>query len=425
MEAPQYNGHSLRKLPAKGLLYFVALLVLLAGALLGVLSLPWAKTHGDVPPRGDVIARGGGPLAAPIAGFAHLAYRSDGADPVTSRALILSSGGCRVAVVSAEILLVPDSLRAAVMARISGLGLAGVVLGATHTHASPGGYWENFAAERAGLGPYDPAMRDIVANAMAESVRRAVASLGPARLSVARGRNTNLVNGRGGAPPDGRLTVLRFDRPDGQPLAELTVFASHPTVLGIRNRRISGDWPSQFFARSEQGVRLLLQGPVGDQTNALPAEWGPLTVQTYGDAVDRAVDALAFDAPDPEPPLAYAGAEVTLPTPEPPIVPRPFRQAAANVVAGILPSQGRVSALRIGPVLLLDTPVEVGGPDSEVVSLADGYLGYLDGPGPQGLGGHPERSYYGPALEPALERGLSLVVGAVKEAARPPQMSSD
>jgi hypothetical protein len=439
MEAPQYNGPRLIKLPAKSLILFVALVALLAAASLGVLSLPWVKSHGGVPPRIDVIARGSGPLTAgvgvapidvplgaPIAGFAHLTYRSDGADPITVRALVVASGSCRVAVVSAELLLVPDSLRAAVVARLHGQGLTGIILGATHTHASPGGYWENVAAERAGLGPYDPAMRDLVANAMAEAVRRALATEGPARLSVARGRDTNIVRGREGAPPDGRLTALRLDRPDGQPLAELDVFASHATLLGIHNRRISGDWPAQLFAHSKHGVRLLLQGPVGDQSHFLPDSFGPLTIESYGVAVDRAVEALSFSSPDPAPSFAYAAAEVTLPTPEPPVVPRLLRQAATNLVAGILPTQARVSALQLGPVLLLSTPCEVmapaaarwrelGGPGTEVVSLADGYLGYLDGPlGRAGPGAHPERSYYGPALAPALERGLALVVGAVQ-----------
>lgn len=439
-----YNGPCLNKLPAKSLLLFVALLVGVAALCLCALSLPWVKSHGAAPPRIEVIARGNGPLSAgvgvapfdvplgaPIAGFPHLTYRSDGADPVTARALLIASGNCRVAVVSAELLLVPDSLRAAVVARLHGLGLTGVILGATHTHASPGGYWENLAAERVALGPYDPAMRDLVANAMAEAVRRALAQEGPARLSVAHGRDTSLVSGRGGAPPDGYLTALRLDREDGKPLAELTVLASHATVLGIHNRRISGDWPSQFFAQSKHGVRLLLQGPVGDQATSLPRALGPLTVEAYGAAVDREVEALTFSRPDPAPALAYAAAEVTLPTPEPPIAPGPLRQAATNLVAGLLPTQARVSALRLGPVLLLGAPGEVmapvaarwrelGGKGAEVISLVDGYLGYFDGPHPQGdPPKHLERSYFGPALVPALEQGLSLVVGAVEGTDKP------
>ncbi len=351
--ATQYNGRALTKLPARGLFTFVALVLGLCVCALAILSLPWVKPRGDEAPRVEAIARGSGPLAAgvgvapidvplgaPIAGFAHLSYRSDGAEPVTARALVLSSGNCRVALVSAEILLVPDSLRAAVMARLRGLPLSGVVLGATHTHASPGGYYENFAAERVGLGPYEPRMRDLVANAMAEAVRRALAAEAPAELAVARGRDTELVRGRDGAPRDGRLTVLRVERPGGQPVAELTVFASHATVLGIHNRRIDGDWPAHFFARSKRGVRLLLQGPVGDQSPWMPDAMGPVTPDTYAAAVDRAVNGLHFSVPDAAPYLAYAGANVPLPLPAPPIVPLLLRHAATNLVHGLLPTHG-------------------------------------------------------------------------------------
>ncbi len=108
-----------------------------------------------------------------------------------------------------------------------------------------------------------------------------------------------------------------------------------------------------------------------------------------------------------------------------------LRQAASNLAATFLPAQARVSALRFGPVVLLFTPGEVmsapaarwremGGAGAEVVSLADGYLGYLDSPERvAGAEAHPERFYYGPALTPTLEHGLSLVVGALREADKP------
>jgi hypothetical protein len=425
---------------AKSLLSFVALLLGLAAAALAVASLPWVKPRPAVAPRIAAIARGAGPLhagvgaapiqvplGAPVAGFPRFGFRSDGADPVGARALVLAAGEARVAIVSAEILLVPDTLRAAVLARVRDLPLTGVVVVATHTHAGPGGYYENLPAERAGLGPYDPLMRDLVANAAAQAIRRAYADVAPAELSVARGRAAHLVRGRGGAPQDGALTVLRLLRPGGRPLAEVALFPAHATTLGIRNRRISGDWPGRFFARGAHGMRFLLQSAIGDQRATLPPALGPLTPDAYAAALDREVAALAFGPRAPAPAFGWAAADVPLPTPAPPIVPRPLRAAATNLVNGLLPAEARVSALRLGPVLLVQVPGEVmhglaarwralAGPDAEVISLADGYLGYVDEP--ERSGGtqeHPERTYYGPALSPALERGIALVVGALRE----------
>lgn len=429
------------KLPAKSLFHFVALVLGALAAALGILSLPWVKPT-TPSARVSVIARGSGPLSAgvgvapidvppgaPIAGFPHLTYRSDGAEPLTARAVLLASGEARIAVVEAEILLVPDTLRAAVLARLGDVPLSGVLVTATHTHASPGGYYENLIAERVALGPYDPRMRDLLANAMAEAVRRAVADLGPARLSVGMGRDPSLVGGRGGSPADGRLTVLRLDRPDGRPVAELLVLASHPTTLGIGNRHISGDWPARFFAMGRRGPRLLLQGPVGDQGTALPRDLGPMTPEAYAGTVDRAVEALRFGPPEANPALGFAAAEVVLPRPAPELVPRPLRPAATNVAAGLLPDRALVSALRFGPVTLLQVPAEVmsrsaerwrtlAGPGAEVVSLVDGYLGYVNG-GEEDARRHPERSYYGPALTQVLESGLALAVGALREAEKP------
>jgi hypothetical protein len=437
----------LKRLPARGLLIFVALVLGLLAAAGGLLSLPWVKPQPDAPPHVEAIVRGDGPFAAgvgvapidlpagtPIGGFPHLSYRSEGIPgPVTARALVVSSGDVKLALVSAEILLVPDALRAAVIARLRGLALSGVVLTATHTHAGPGGYYENEAYERIALGPYDPAVRDRVANAMADAVRRALETMGPARLSVARGRAPGLVKGRDGAAPEDRLTVLRVERPGGEPVAELTIFAAHATTLGGGNRRISGDWPGAFLAHAGHGTRLLLQGALGDQTYTLPA--GAIAPdskpEAYAAGVERAVDALAFEPPETTPALAFACADVPLPTPRPGAVPALLQPAATNLASILLPERAKVSALRLGPVLLVAIPGEpvaalgtrwreLAGPDAEVLSLADGYAGYVETAAhvTNSEGAHA-LTYYGPGLAEVLERAVKLVTGAVHQAQLP------
>jgi hypothetical protein len=434
----------LKKLPARGLLSFAAALLGLAAAAVGVASLPWVDPPPDMPPRVVEVARGAGPLragvglarieipeGAPIAGFPHLSYRSEGErDPVTARALVLSSGACRIALVSAEILLVPASLDAAVQARLGEVPLDGIVVAATHTHASPGGYWENAAAERIALGPFDPAMRDRIANAIALAVRRAAAAEGPARLSVASARVPALVRNRSkGEQLDGRLTVLRLARPGGEPVAEVASFAAHPTVLGKRNRLISGDWPGRFLAGGEHGMRLHFQGALGDQSTRLPGE-ARVTPELYAEALGREVDRLAFGAPDTAPALAFASAEVKLPAPAPGGAPRFLTRAAANAGAAVLPEVARVSAVQLGPVLLLAVPGEpvaavgagwreAAGPGAEVLALAGGYIGYVETPAKVDAGeGEAVRTYYGPALAARFGEALAVVVGEVRPRAR-------
>ncbi len=307
-EAAEYNDLRLKKPTARQLLAAVVIALGIPAALLALASLP------DPPPRPAVAPRVWGvrscqgalaagaasvqfdlPASTPIAGFSRLRYGSEGVrDPVGARALVLSAGGCRFAIASAELLTIPDALEAAVRARLDDVPLDGLVLGATHTHAGPGGYWDDEIFERAATGPYDPALRDLIANALAKAIREAAAAAAPARLSVGRAELPALVWNRSSEGIDGRLSVLRLDRPGGAAVGELAVFAAHPTTLGMRNRRLSGDWPGRFMAGG-RGVRLFLQGPLGDQSPTLQGT--PATPESYGDALSAAVEALRFFDP--------------------------------------------------------------------------------------------------------------------------------
>lgn len=429
---------------ARRLFLLAALLLGIPAALVVAASVPAPPSRPGSPPRVLGARACQGPLAAgaaevrielpqgaPIGGFARLRYGSEGVrDPIGARALVLSAGGCRVAIASAEILLVPEALQAAVRARLDDVPLDGLMLAATHTHAGPGGYWEDLLGERLGVGPYDPALRDRIAGALAAAVRKAAAAVAPARLSVGRGEAPELVRNRACGPRDARLTVLRLDRPDGAAIAEVAVFAAHPTTLGQRNRRISGDWPGRFLARGGHGLRLLLQGPVGDQSVALPGG-AAVTPENYGDALSSAVDALRFGPPEASAALGFARAEVALPAVAP-AVPALLRRAAANLTRDALPARAAVAALRLGPVLLVAVPGEPvaevgahlrvdGGAGAEVVSLADGYLGYVETAARVAAGtGEAARSYYGPDLAPRLERAAAAAAKAARSGAAAP-----
>ncbi|MGC3998197.1 MAG: neutral/alkaline non-lysosomal ceramidase N-terminal domain-containing protein [Anaeromyxobacter sp.] len=436
----------MKKLPAR-LLLVVAVLCGLVAAAVALLSLPWVKMPALTPPRveakagdGDGFLAGAGvapielPADAPIGGFGRWSYTAQGVrDPVTARAVVLTSPGhLRIGLVSAEILLVPEALEAAVQARVRGLALDGLIVAATHTHASPGGYWENLAGERIALGPYRAELRDRIANAMAQALRKAAAEEGPAALSVGRAEGVALSRNRDGGEVDQRLTVVRLTRPDGAPVAELALFAAHPTTLGKRNRQISGDWPGRFLAGEGQGVRLFFQGSLGDQSVQLPPGQPPATPESYAAALEAAVAQLAFSPPDAEPELGYARATENLPLPAPAAVPALARRAATTVAAPLMPTDAEVSALRLGPVLLLAVPAEptaavgaawraAAGPGAEVLSLADGYVGYVETAERVREGeGEAHRQYFGPELAERLQEAVALasrtVNGAVAQA---------
>lgn len=430
----------MKKLPTRSVAKALALLVLLAAVAIGGLSLPW---HGDrpaAPARIASAARGSGPLRAgaaavnvdlppgvPIGGFARLAWTSEGIrDPIRARALYLEVPGCRVAIASADVLLITSPLRDQVAARVADLGLDALVVTATHTHAGPGGYWGWLPAEHVALGPHDARIADLLATRIADAVRRAVAEATPARLAVAQGTAEPLVWSRSGGRVDARMRSLRITRDGGAPLAELLVFAAHPTTLGRSNRRISAEWPGRFAAAEGRGLRIVLQGPIGDQSAEVPDGDGATQPERYAEAVVRADDLLPEPPPAGQIDLSVATAFVTLPPPSPLALPRWLRRAAATLTWSGLPAEARVTALRVGPALLVSVPAEptaelaarwrgaVGG-DSDIVSLADGYLGYVETPErARADEGESVRNYYGTELGPRLEGAVVLAAKAVR-----------
>jgi hypothetical protein len=354
-----------------------------------------------------------------IAGFPRVRWRAEGVgDPVSVRALVLSEPGCSVALLSAEILLVPGALSRAVASRVEALGLDAVVVVATHTHAGPGGYWDSLPGELGATGPFEQAAFDRLANAMADAIREAHAARGPAAVAVSRTRTTALTRNRTGAAVDGRVLAVRLTRPGGAPLAELVTFAAHPTLLGAWNRRISGDWAGRLLATSPRGTRLLFQGAIGDQSAAPRAIPGLEPVDAYAAALGAVVDGLVPPAPDATPRLAVASASVALPPLGPGALPRALWPATSTLLGGSLPARATVTALRLGEALLLFTPAEpveavgrswraLAGPDAEVVSLSGDYVGYVDTAERFDADtGEARRSYYGPDLAARLEAAV-------------------
>ena len=422
---------------------FRALLSLAAILALGVAvaSLPWRQERAPGPPRLLQASGGTGPLRAgaaavafdlpagvPIGGFARLAYRSEGVrDPVGARALVLAVPGCKVALVSAEILLVPEALEAAVRARVTDLGLDGLVVAATHTHAGPGGYWAHAFGERIATGPYDPRLRDLVAGAIADAVRRADAALAPARVAVARGAAADLARSRSGGAEDGRLTVVRVvGDPGGAPVAELVVFGAHPTILGKDNRRISGDWPGRLLADGRHGVRLFMQGALGDQSVEGPSS---VTPEKFAEALSARVASLRSAAPSASTAVAFASVELGLPSPDPWAAPPLLRRAARNLAHGAFPASAHVEAVRVGDLVLAFLPAEPTAavaagwrpslpPGTELVSLAGGYLGYVEEPARMTAGaGETVRTYYGPELAKLLGDAARMAAARVVQPA--------
>lgn len=416
-----------------------------AGATLLILAVfPVRGSREPAPPRVVSAARGSGSLSAgaaavplatppgvPIGGYPRLAYASEGVeDAPMARALVLSQPGLSVALASVDILLVPAALREKVEGRLRDLGLDAILVGATHTHSGPGGFWDDLLGARFGTGPYDPALEDLLAGRIADAIRAASAAQAPARVSVAGSRRPDLVRNRDGGARGGQLLAIRFERNGGEVVGQVVVFPAHATIREKRNRLLSGDWPGEL-ARKLPGVTVFLQGAEGDQTWSLPAPQPGPTHLAFGRAVADEVGRLPFPPGDGSADLAVAAAEVSLPAPSFGAVPAFLDRLLSNLLWNWMPERTRVVALRIGPSTLLAVPAEPGeavgsawrgafGPGVEVVSLVGDYVGYVETPeGVRARTGEARRTYLGPELSRVLQEGLAAAKGALPPAAAP------
>ncbi len=433
--------------PARRALSALAAVALAGAAAVALLSLPWRAERPFTPPSVTSVAAGNGPLQAGMAvrpldlgpaptigGFPRWRWKAEGVrDPLGARALVLEEPGARVALVSVELLLIPDALDAAVRARVADLGLDALLLAATHTHSGPGGYWDSLAGRVGATGPYHPAAFARLVDDVVAALRAAAAARGPATLAVLRAHLEGLTRNRNGADADGRLVVVRLARPTGEPVAELIGFSAHPTFLGKANRQVSGDWPGRLLAAGARGPRLFFQGAIGDQSVRLPptaVSPGEAPHAAYARLLGDSIDALASEPAAWTPRLAVASATVTLPTIAPGAVPGWLRPATRSLLGGLLPATARVTAVRLGPLLLLATPAEpveavgrawreAAGPDAELLSLAGGYVGYVETAARFDAGeGEARRSYYGPELAARLEAAVVAAARAADAAPR-------
>jgi neutral ceramidase len=357
------------------------------------------------------------PRGAPLGGYAGR-RRAESEGPVYARALVLRSGEVRAVIVALEALLVSSDLEEEVLRRAQLPARTCLLLAATHTHSGPGGTWDNALAEVAGNGRFDRAMRNTVAQAVADAIRGALGYLRTGRLAVAQvewGDGPAVVRSSG--PVDPTLLAIQARDEAGRVVATLVLYAMHPTVLPPSWRTPSGDWPGAAARSIEQDTQapaLVLQGAGGNATwsrDGLPAD-PPAQAQALGSRVARrTLDLLETAAWTDGAPLGCAVTLHSLPPAQASArVPWPVRRAASNFLALWTEPFAVRTRLTIGGVRLGGVPGEPVGSlalaagQERFIGLADGYVGYVEDPARAERGeGESLRTYNGPGLARSLD----------------------
>jgi hypothetical protein len=377
----------------------------------GVLSVGAAKVQVVIPPGATV---GGSPPPRSA---------STGGDPVFARATVVDVGGQAFALVSLEVLLIPQPLVAAIR---EGFELP-VLVTATHTHASVGQFDRRLAAQVASLGTFDPAVEHALVEAARSALDAARGKLMPARLGVRSFSTEAFVRARSGDAVDTRGLELTFQG-DARPVARWLLLAAHPTLTPRRGASFDTDWPGAVSTtlESDGAVTLVLQTAVGNASTAqMSAEGGfAAALET---ARGRAVTLEGCETPR----LSLATVHLPLPRPDGSrLAPWPLTAIADNALCAAAEQEAELTMLHLGCVSLLALPVEptfasgqalerlTGA--SRVLALTGGYLGYLEPVDVARAGlGETKRQWFGPELYERFARAsLLAAMGADPGGAR-------
>ncbi len=275
------------------------------------------------------------PPGMPKAGYSANAQDGQGVRTrLRARVVHLRGGRTSIALVQCDLLggsSVVQHLVADAIADRTDVPLAGLFLGATHTHAGPGqflgtDFYNRFASNRSG---FDPAYTDFLVRQIAGAVVEAVETRGPAMLATGHTEVWGLTRNRSLEPHVDNTTVtdkrtepqrkyvsvnpwlhlLRVDREDTDgttvPLAATVVFSVHGTGISMKAPEYNADvWAylvGELDLRIEEahGVRAVVGAIEGTHADVAPAirpgAPGPVEAARVGRGIGAAAARLHAD----------------------------------------------------------------------------------------------------------------------------------
>lgn len=350
----------------------------------------------------------------PMDGYAARSGVSAGAhDPLLAQVLVLAESGRRAAVVALDALAVSATFALPLRRRLAVLLATepdAVLICPSHTHCGPAGLQDWFPPGSAP--PINAQLAEDVAQRVAAAAQQALSNLEPTRLSWRAGPVSDIGGDRNwrGQAADTQVTVLRFDREGGAPLAFVCHYACHPTILGPQTLLYSADFPGVLRRRLReaypQSVCLYLNGAAGDiSTRDFRREQTFTEVERLGALLAQQALRLPEIPVSAAPALSWETAEVDLPLraldSQPTSIAatgtdrRSQAQAEGAAVAAQLAAAFRgqtsvratLNALRVSGWTLLGVPgepfsalaarVRAASSQALVVGYANDYLGYF------------------------------------------------
>lgn len=374
-------------------------------------------------------------------------------DRVWAKAIYFTDGSAKYALVTADALGFPSTLKPALMAKLKDLKVEvdDVLLLPSHTHTSLGIMDLNptnvFGVPQ--IGVFNGLVLEHTLERLAEVIQRARQE----PVSVLVGTATLTLPGwsrnrRGASVTDPVLTVTRIDRLDGKPLAVVVNWSAHPTFLGAKDMIFSGDWPG-YLQRTLEGLIgesvtvLYYNGAQGDQSptpRIAEAATGFEQAEAYGrDLALQAWKTWRGLKPQSEAGLAFHLHEFELPK----RVRHPEFMKNDNAISSVLgagldgmlerimPEKTHSHCFRLGDLVIVGIPGELtaelgmevklkvatatGARVVVIGGLADEWIGYILSEKEYNRGGYEATvSYYGRQLGPIVVENAVKAATAIE-----------
>jgi len=186
------------------------------------------------------------------------------------RALVLTDGATRVAIVSADFLGFPSVLCNKARAQVKGIPPENILIGASHTHSAPDCY--GFPDAKGGTAA-DLKYLDSVCEKMAAAINEAAGHLQPASLKITTGEAKGKIafNYYAEQLYDPRCHVIQAIGADGRPIVTLVNYAIHPEVIGSARGILSPDLVGPFRDRLQEksgGAGMFMNSAQGGMVTA-------------------------------------------------------------------------------------------------------------------------------------------------------------
>jgi neutral ceramidase len=314
-------------------------------------------------------------------------------DSLFVRTMVISNGVNKVAIVSADLLIIPPTVTAKLKTLLPQINfsLDNTFLGAIHSHNSIGNWAEGGAAVI--YGAYEERVVDFIATRIVKSIEAAslntsLSTITTGSLDIDQAVNNRVIKN---GPEDSMLRFIEIKRADSLRLVFLS-FTAHATCLSSKDLGLSRDYPGRLVDLVEKGgydFAMFMAGAVGSHGCGVPED-GMNCVNTMGDIIASEFLANARSTTVQDSTLFMTRIGLSLPKPQVKIAHdwriRPF---LFNATFGDYPSY--LTALRIGDIVLLGTPCDFSGEFSKqidstaaaynlkamVTSFNGGYIGYV------------------------------------------------